>query len=392
MEIVKALRDSVYFREKVGELEKLKKVSFTGLVGSSATFLLTALKEKFNSLLVATSTSLETERIMAELEVLGIKGTYFPAPDVPPEEDKAAAKELIGQRLEVLSRWLKQEKMLVVAPLKAVLWKTIEPSQLGNLCLEVAKDQKVDLSKLIGKLVNLGYKRFEIVGEKGEFSVRGGIVDIFPVNCDLPVRIEFFEDIIESLRSFDPFSQRSVAKISKVEILPTYEKFETSVFAYLPQGALIILNEPLELSRTFDSLKEESIRYLDFAEVEKRSHIVFSSFLAPGEEEKFLSPPSFVGKIEDIPADAELVSRHAARLKEERPELKIILGRLRGGFVFEKHMVLSDRELFGEEEVVKKVKVAPREGISEELLVDLKVGDYVVHENYGIGIYRGMKT
>src|SRR3989338_8034150 len=136
-------------------------------------------------------------------------------------------------------------------------------------------------------------------------------------------------------------------------------------------------------------------RELGFEELpklaEKKKQITLSAFLASGEETSFVAPLNYVGKVEEIPQDALIISKHAARLRDEIDN-EIIEGSLRGGFVIANSQILSDREIFGEETVFRKAKPLSKEGVADELLADLKIGDYVVHENYGIGLYRGMSS
>ena len=101
--------------------------------------------------------------------------------------------------------------------------------------------------------------------------------------------------------------------------------------------------------------------------------------------------PSFLNKLSEIPEAALIVSKHAARLREELGR-EVTEGSLSGGFVFKGKLLLSDKELFGEEVVFRKAKPVVQEGVADELLADLKVGDYVVHENYGVALYQGMDT
>jgi transcription-repair coupling factor (superfamily II helicase) len=169
-------------------------------------------------------------------------------------------------------------------------------------------------------------------------------------------------------------------------LLAAKEAFEVPVFEHLPKATLVVLDEVMEISRSAD-------RQLD--EIRKQTEgfklLEFSQFLKPDEEAAFSSPPSYVNKLPEIPAGTILVSKHAARLREETGA-EVVEGSLRGGFVFNGLQVLSDKELFGEEIVFRKLKAVPGEGVADELLADLKPGDYVVHENYGVALYRGMDS
>jgi len=328
-----------------------------------------------------------------EIEFLSGKETLtFPALDILPEEDIRPDKEIIGRRLNILNRLSEEKNLVVIAPLKAVMFMTASRKKIKTSKLKLQNNEKIDLGELIKKLIDLGYNRFDIVGERGEFSVRGGIIDVFPLNQEQPVRMELVGDRIESIRTFDPYNQRSTSKIEETTILSAAETFETPIFEYLADNTYIILDEMLALSRIAAELKEESPLYLDFEQVKDHARLELSYFLSEGEEEVFTSPQSYISRFENIPPTSIIVSRHAERLKEELPELNIIRGELRGGFIFENNVVITDRELFGEEIAPRAAKPAGREGVADELLSDLKIGDFVVHENYGIGIYQGMQS
>jgi transcription-repair coupling factor (superfamily II helicase) len=226
-------------------------------------------------------------------------------------------------------------------------------------------------------------------------------MDIFSLNLGHPVRIEFVGDEIESIRSFDPYSQRSLQTLTGIDILPAREPFDVSLFNLLPKDILVAFNESMELSRAADKHIDEAkdfsskLNYLTFDEIQGQTvdfkKIELSAFIKPGEEAAVTAAPAYVNKFSEIPGEAIIVSKHAARLREEIGR-DVWEGSLSGGFVFNAVQLVSDKELFGEEVVLRRTKVIPAEGVADELLADLKAGDYVVHENYGIAVYRGMDT
>ncbi|MFA6548762.1 MAG: transcription-repair coupling factor [Candidatus Margulisiibacteriota bacterium] len=360
-------------------------LSLGGMVGASASFLLSKLYPAFDGLLVITSSGSRAALFREELSFFGKdKVEVFPAAYVSPEEE-SPDKELTGERLKVLERLDRKEKMMVVASFKAILQKTCSPSTLKNLKLEIKTGNKYALENVVEQLVDLGYRRFDIVGEQGELAVRGGIVDVFPLNFSLPIRLEFAGDVIASIREFDPYSQASVKKLNTVVLLPAKESEDVLLFEHLPPKMLVVLE---------NDIMQENRRRFESSPVLSSSPIfslTLSPFLKPNEEPLFSSPPSYVNRLQEIPQNAMVVSRHAARLQGE-VNAKITEGSLRGGFVSQDLEVLTDRELFGEEFVPRRKKAAVKEGVADDLLADLKPGDYVVHENYGIALYRGIET
>jgi len=357
--LLETIFSSPYFKDKLGQLKNNLKADFPGMAGSSASAIISLLAKEFPSLLIIVAATSQAEILKNEIEFWSGKNvSLFPASDI---------EEQIGQRLGILARW----PGIVVAPVKAVICKT--NSQLAKLNISVAA--KFTLPFLIENLVEFGYKRFDIVGGRGEFSVRGGIADIFPLDFEHPVRIEFLDDKIESIRVFDAYSQKSINKLTQVNILPAFEKAEVPVFERLPKGMVVVLMEKMELDNVAANFSSPST----FRQIE------FSKFLQPGQESPFAAAPTFVNKIEDLPKEALVVSKHAKRISESAIE-----GSLNGGFVFNGLQVVTDRELFGEEISIKKKKLAAEEGVNAELLADLRPGDFVVHENYGIARYAGL--
>jgi len=358
--IIDAIANSSYFKEKLSQLNSSRKAAFSGLIGSSRSVILSALADHFKNMLIITASASNAERIKREIDFLSKKcAAIFPALDISPEEGMSPSKELVGERLTILNAWRSGKEMLVVAPVKAVLQKTSRDVKE----ILFSENQEVRIDVIIGKLIDFGYKRFDIVGESGEFSVRGGIIDVFPVGCAFPIRLEFMEDKITSIRQFDPYTQRSVGKTTEISVLPALEKPEVPLFDLLPAGTIIVADEKMELLHASET-----------KELPWETNVELSSFLNEGEEPVFSSPQSYIGQIEKVPHDAVVVHRE-----------------LGGGFVFGDLVVVTDRELFGEESLPRRKKEVVREGVADELLADLKAGDYVVHENYGIGVYRGMQ-
>ncbi|MDD4178886.1 MAG: transcription-repair coupling factor, partial [Candidatus Margulisbacteria bacterium] len=370
--------ESSYFQGKLADLKDNKKPLFSGLIGAARSAVIAALRQIKPNLLIVTFSSQETEKISREVELFsGQPVAIFPALDVLPGEELLPSKELVGQRLTIQNNWREGRAQVVVATAKAILQLTSRAVESIRISGDINRD------KLIARLIEFGYKRFDIVGERGEFSVRGGIVDIFPINSDRPCRLELAGDRVESIRIFDPFSQRSVGKQAAILILPAVEKAEVSVIELVSRATVVALDEIVNLQK---------IEALNFSPLQDRADIELASFLGAGEEPLFTAPDSYLNKLEAVPGKALVISRHAARLKEELPEANIISGEISGGFVFNGQVIISDRELFGEKAPLRRKEAANREGVAEELLADLKIGDYIVHENYGIGVYQGMQT
>jgi len=342
---------------------RVEKIS--GLVGASSSAVIAELAKEHQIVFVVTSSSAKAQILLQEIKLFSDKEVLL----FPPSED-------VGQRLLVISCLEKNEPLIVVASSRAIEAKTSKSIQ----AITLSSHQSINLSDFIEQLIGFGYKRFDIVGAKGEFSLRGGILDIFPLNLDKPVRLEFADDKIASMREFDPYSQRSINKIESFSLLPARENEETSVFEHLPKDSLLVFDEdvgtglvPVQSERTATRAVPTCLKTM-----------TLSSFLSPGDEPLFMLPDSYINNLEAIPENAIVVSRHVGLT---RP---FIEGSLRGGFVYGRTIVLSDKELFGEELRSVRAKAPAKEGVADELLADLKKGDFVVHENYGIARFQGM--
>ncbi|MCK4404015.1 MAG: transcription-repair coupling factor [candidate division Zixibacteria bacterium] len=203
-----------------------KKVLVSGLVGSGKSLLLAYLKKELTSpLLVITSNPEESWKIYEDLICfLGEERTrLFPSWEILPYELKVPHSEVIGRRLESLYDLVMGKNPIVVTTIRACMEKTIQPEELKERSIRLKVGEVADIEQLSPMLSDLGFKRFPQVEEIGSFSIRGGIVDVFPYSSSDPIRIEFFGDKIESVRTFAVSDQRSIQKIGSALILPKRE-------------------------------------------------------------------------------------------------------------------------------------------------------------------------
>ncbi len=219
-----------------------------------------------------------------------------------------------------------------------------------------------DPGDIIKTLVDSGYSRVPYVETEGEFSLRGGILDIFPMGEELPVRLEFFGDEVESIRIFDPVSQRSIREISEFPlnlIIGGNEKQKIPEIVEISDTYARVEVEPVPRFKGRIDLLEREIE----EKLKMGWHIIFVA--------------SDKGKVE--------------RFTELFPEVDQDTGYLSAGFAIpgRKVEVISEADITGVK--IKKRKLfTPGERIEDYNL--LKIGDYVVHEDYGIGRFRGLKT
>lgn len=147
----------------------------------------------------------------------------FPASDALPYEAMSPAADVTVGRLAVLRALAAGETPLVVVPVKALTQPTLAPAELAALTVPLAQGAQFDPEQLAARLVALGYRTAPVVEEPGEWNRRGGIVDVFVPGDEAPLRIEFFGDEVDSLRRFDPITQRSDTRVTAASIGPAFE-------------------------------------------------------------------------------------------------------------------------------------------------------------------------
>ncbi|MGH7250111.1 MAG: transcription-repair coupling factor, partial [Minisyncoccia bacterium] len=148
----------------------------------------------------------------------------FPAWETLPGEEIPPSPDIIGKRFEALDILIHAKvPKIVLCPLASLLQKIVPKEVAATLLHRWKKGTRLAFASLPELLVNLGYKRTAVVSDKGEFALRGGILDLFPVASTDPFRIEFFGDEIEEIRTFDPVGQKSIGKADEVFVCPAQE-------------------------------------------------------------------------------------------------------------------------------------------------------------------------
>lgn len=203
------------------------------------------------------------------------RGQLIPPLDVLPHQRLTPHSEILEQRATGLWRITAKKIAVTVAPISSLLHRVAGPQHYQQLVLTLKQGEEVPLDELAAHLKRIGYEQKEPVEMTGEFSVRGGIVDIFAAEEEQPVRLEFFGDSIESIRRFDVATQRSVSRMSEARILPLVETSmdtdaprEHSLLSLMGKGTLL-WDEPERI----EGAAERFWKRLDdgFAEIETQS-------------------------------------------------------------------------------------------------------------------------
>lgn len=226
-----------------------ERCALGGLAGSSKAYLLSKLFAAGASAhLAVLPTGEEAEEFVSDLKFFLGEGEVFLLPEreqltvEPSVEDP----EITAARLAHLHRLTRREKIITVTSAANLSLLTISPDKLKESAFKVEFAGEYPHDELLLKLTNAGYRRMEMVEDRGEVSVRGAIIDIFPTGEKLPLRIEFFGDEVESIRSFDPLTQRSVDERESALILPAREAVMTDEIRPGARDRLLLRADALE--------------------------------------------------------------------------------------------------------------------------------------------------
>lgn len=202
-------------------------VKLVGLKGSAPAFLVAGLSNGRRApLVVVTPTAESAEEFLREARFYSNHPEsvyYFPAWEINPFEQASPHPDVSGERLNALFALMEGKASMVVLPVSSLIQKVLPRSVLADHSQYLVTGEEVDRESFLRKLIDLGYSMVPLVEDRGCASVRGGIVDIFLPNLPNPVRIEFFGDFVESIRSFDPVSQRSLQPLEELVVLPSRE-------------------------------------------------------------------------------------------------------------------------------------------------------------------------
>ena len=434
-----------------------------------------------------------------KVDYLSSQDIYFYHLDAKDRNDEA-------RKLKVLLRMISKENTVIVTSVEAVLSKYVPKEVLKKNIFTYKIGDTIDIENISKKLVNLGYERVSKIEGFGQFSIRGGIIDIFSLEYDTPIRIELFDDEIESIRTFDVFTQKSIKKIKKCTITPSrefiypenteesltrlekdiskiadddvYKSIENiktktyfegvenyidymytdenkSIFTYLKEDAVVFINDVSRLKERCENyinefkenyklnlerglaLKQQGnllYHYSDLEYLAQGKKLILNMLLTKSIKDISVKSivnfesreiPSFNGKLDIL---AEELTRlkynghkvvlatntydRAKKLNKEllnlgietvlsrkrdveiySSQVVIVVGNITSGFQYKsiKFDVITDKEMIGSNKRAKTSKSKKfNKGQKIETFLDLNVGDYVVHENSGVGRYVGI--
>ena len=381
----------------------------------------------------------------------------YPAKDLLFFQADIHGNLLIRQRMKVIKALLEEKELTVVTSIDGCMDFLESLEKIKEQLIHYESDSTVDIEQLKNQLVALGYERVGQVEMPGQFSVRGGIVDIYCLTEENPWRIELWGDEIDSIRSFDPESQRSLENLEELTIYPAVEhigdKDMVSFLDYFPEERTIIfLDEPNRLTEKGGAVEEE-YRQSRMHREEKGSRNLPENWLCSFEQlqkelnkrncisvcalepkqagwkvrEKFYlevkSISAYNNSFELLVKDLHQYKKQGYRiallsgsrtraerlakdLQEEGlaafygqdydreicpGEIMVVYGHAKKGFEYPliKFAVMTESDIFGQEQKKKKKKNYSGSRIQD--FAELSIGDFVVHEKHGLGIYRGIE-
>lgn len=208
------------------DIEKhISPISTFGIIDENISHIVYALEEdKDEQILVITYNELRARRIFEDIKGLGKEEVYFLAKkELTFYDVEATSYEGANRRLDIISKLVDGEKVIVVASIESILDKFMSKGVFKDNSYEIEVGGTIDLDAFVNKLVHSGYERVPMVEGVGQFSLRGGILDFFPPDSLYPYRVELFDDEIDSIRTFDIISQRSIDILDRAKIIPTNE-------------------------------------------------------------------------------------------------------------------------------------------------------------------------
>ncbi len=448
------------------ELEKhLKKnrgvLLLSGCVDSQKVHATSSLWQGFPRRVILTYSEQKAREIYEDCRYFDREAVLYQAKDFLFFHADIQGNLLVQQRVRALQALLTKKEVTVITTFDGLMDRLRPLERVKEEILTIGQDSIVEIEALAKKLVRLGYERTGQVEAPGQFAVRGGIVDIFALTEEAPWRIEFWDDEVDSIRSFDAESQRSMENLEEIVIYPAAEpvpgeKEEAVSFLdyFDTEEAVFFLDEPtrlLEKGRTVEKEFEESMAN----RAERGETLPEEARLLYGSEEivarlnrkncvalclmeqkapewevkeryqveaRSVNPynNSFEMLVKDLKrwkrekysvilmcASGTRAKRLAADLQEQElnsfycedpdrvvnpSEIMVVHGSLHRGYEYPliRFAVLSETDIFGRERKKRKKKKV-YEGQKIQSFSELKPGDYVVHENHGLGIYRGIE-
>jgi len=439
--LLNLIAETPTYRQLLGELRDNASTGVS-VLDAAKPYLIAALYQSLRLPMMVVTAQPEKSRRLYEQLVAWSNSKQLkllPEPDALPYERAISDASTEQERVQVLSALAningETNAPLIVASAPALMTKTTPYSDFTSASHSIKQGMDIEPFALLEKWQAIGYRLENLVEMPGTMARRGGIVDIYPPTSDLPLRLEFLGNTIESIRAFDPASQRSLTPLSSVAIGPATEKLNSlkdSILSFLPPPCLLVLDEPQNIQQAMDELDTQASElrtnsprpYFTWKELEPRikekPNLMLASWGAGEQAHRldFSTAPSYggqlpalVNKVKQLLKQRQrliIVSHQASRLSELFGEediiaspttdieripppgsLTLVQGLLAEGWVLGNHTTLfTDAEVFG---FIKQRRLIKRRPVPHhKLTLELAPGDYVVHIEHGIARFAGV--
>lgn len=405
-----------------------------GLKGMNLGFFSLYLNKLLNSqnkgIIVVTSTIYEANKLYQNFN--DTKDVFlYETDDVLASLATSKSPELKVEKLNLLKETLKNNKKIVITDINGYLKKlpSIENFKSNIINIKVGTD--INLKKVVDNLYEIGYEKETLVTKPGEIGVRGFILDIFPLNEENPIRIEFFGDTVESIRYFDPESQKSLKNIDNIEIysIQNTNNDTSSLYEYL-KDPLVIFKDYSQIKISYERIINDIFELdienplYDINEIHEK-HVNYY-FDLDDDTSLVKKVVSFnVKSLERFNSNIELINKYLKENLELNKKIVICLSTinvnnfikilnvpylltdifnikensvnivkydLKEGFSLDNYIFISEYELYNKKKETKRRKFNFNFATRIKDLNKLEIGDYVVHDSHGIGVYNGIKT
>ncbi len=448
------------FFDKFISIDVKKNMGIVGVTDEFfCVYLSRLLKKEKKNILVVVNSLFEANNLYSSLINYTDRCYLFPMDDFLTSEALAISPDLQINRLETINEVLKNDASIVITNLMGYLrYLPTKKCYLEHI-LELKVGDIIEPKELISRLINCGYVRDTVVSKTGEIGVRGFVVDIFPVDEENPVRIEFFDDEIESIRYFDTDTQKSIKNINSIVVKPYFEFLVDGVVdeeefgkqKYLPKynkvasissyldDSITIFKDYDQIEVGFNHILEEIVTYKEEKDSDFSSDYMFNFndisvsfpmyYFSLNNLTKNVNISDVVDfgvkSISNFNENSELINKYIRNCIVEDKTVVIVLkkyqlrsliknlnmklhevdfdnivlsgvnlveGDINQGFVYKDLVVLSSKELFNTVDKKRNYNTKFKYSSSIKDITKLTVGDYVVHNVHGIGVYNGIKT
>ncbi len=441
------------------KIEETDNIKVTGFNNESFCVFLNSLLNKENkSILVVTNSLYEANRIYSSLVNYNESTFLFPMDDFLTSEAIAISPDLLINRMETLKQCSINEKNIVITNLMGFLRFLPTKEKYISSIIDINVGMIIEPSELFKRLINSGYKSETLVTKTGEAGLRGFVIDFFALGEEYPCRIEFFDDEIESIRLFDPYTQKSIKNIESIRIypfteflidneceeekygkqkyLPLYSNSISSITDYLDDFIGVYCNyNQLEIG--YKKILEEALYYNkskdiefknnymnDFYNINFTNSIYYSDIDNLSRNDKIKCINYNVKSIDSFNENIDLINLFISNsiknsktvviaLKEralnnfkkkiqfnyveksiddiKEGSINLVNFDMNEGFSYQNYVFITQKELFKEKVNKKKYKTNFKYASKINDINKLVIGDYVVHNIHGIGIYNGIK-